>query len=78
MHGKIIKLPDEKETGIAIVEGEKHTIAVDISIPEVLSLNLGVAQLEQLMGFKVTPETLFLRKNNVIGGVEFLLSVCEQ
>jgi hypothetical protein len=77
VNGKIIKMPDEKETGIAIVAGEKHTIAIDISISDVLCLNLGPAQLEELMGFNITPETLFLRKGNVIGGMEFLIRVCE-
>jgi hypothetical protein len=77
VHGDIVKLPDEKETGIAIIEGKRYTIAIDISISELLSLNLGVAQLEESMGFKITPETLFLRRDKVIGGVEFLLSVCE-
>ena len=77
MHGKIIKMPDEKETGIAIVAGEEHTIAIDISITELLCLNLRPDQLEESMGFKMTPETLFLRKGNVIGGMEFLMRVCE-
>ena len=77
LYGDIVKMPSEDETGIAIIDGEEYTIAIDISITELLCLNLGVAQLEELMGFKITPETLFLRRNNVIGGVEFLLSVCE-
>ena len=77
VNGKIIKMPDEKETGIAIVAGEEHTIAIDISISDVLCLNLGLAQLEESMGFTITPETLFLRKGNIIGGMEFLIRVCE-
>jgi hypothetical protein len=77
VHGNIIEIPGKKETGIAIVEGKKHTIAIDISISELLCLNLGLAQLEELMGFRITPETLFLRKGNVIGGMEFLIRVCE-
>ncbi len=77
MHGNIVKPPGKNETGIAIVEGKEHTIAIDISISELLCLNLGLAQLEELMGFKMTPETLFLRKSNVMGGMEFLIRVCE-
>jgi hypothetical protein len=77
VHGNIVKMPSENETGIATIEGKRYTIAIDISITELLCLNLGLAQLEELMGFKITPETLFLRRDKVIGGVEFLLSVCE-
>ena len=77
VHGNIIKLPGKKETGIAIVEGKEYTIAIDMSISEFLCLNLALPQLEELMGFKITPETLLLRKANVVGGIEFLLRVCK-
>jgi len=77
VQGNIVKMPSENETGTATIEGKEYTIAIDISITELLCLNLRLPQLEELMGFKITPETLLLRRNNVIGGVEFLLSVCE-
>lgn len=77
MHGNIVKPPSKNETGTAIIDGKEYTIAIDISISELLCLNLGLAQLEESMGFKITPETLFQRKGNVMGGMEFLIRVCE-
>ena len=78
LHGNIIKLPNRNEPGTAIIDGKERSIAIDISISQMLSLNLTVAEFEELSGFKITPETLFLRRDNVRGGLEFMLEVCEQ
>jgi len=78
LQGNIIKLPSKNENGIAIIDGKEYVIAVDISISELLSSNLEVAQLEESMEFKITPETIFLRKNNIISGLEFMSSCMVQ
>ena len=74
MHGNIIKLPNKNEIGIAIIDGKEHIIAFDISISDMLTLNVTLTEFEELMGFKITPETLFLRKDNIRGGLEFALA----
>jgi hypothetical protein len=77
LQGKIIKLPNKNENGITF-DGKEYVIAIDISISEFLSLSLKNDQLEESIEFKITPETLFLRKNNIIGGLEFMERCVEQ
>jgi len=74
LQGKIIKLPNKNENGIALIDGKEYVIAIDISISEFLSLSLK----EESIEFNITPETLFLRKNNIIGGLEFMAFCVEQ
>jgi len=74
LQGNIVKLPNKNENGIAIIDSKEYIIAVDISISEFLSSNLETDQIQDLSGFKITPETIFLRKNNTIGGLEFMVS----
>jgi hypothetical protein len=74
LQGNIIKLPNKNENGIAIIDGKEYIIAIDISISELLTLNLENDQLQDLSRYKITPETIFLRKNNIIGGLEFKAS----
>jgi hypothetical protein len=78
LHGKIIKMPNNSESGIAVIDGKEYTIAVDISFSELLSLDLDFDQLQDSMGIKITPETLFLRKNNIKRGLELMASCIEQ
>ena len=66
--GNIIKLPNNFDGGIAIIDEEEYPIAVDISITKLLTL---INDNDDSLEFKITPETLFLRKNNIIGGLEF-------
>ena len=54
MHGNIIKLPNKNEIGIAIIDGKEHIIAFDISISDMLTLNVTLTEFEELMGFKIT------------------------
>jgi hypothetical protein len=78
LQGNIIKLPNKKENGIAVIEDKEYIIAIDISISELLTLNLRSNQVQDLDRFKITPETIFLRKNNIISGLEFKTSCIAQ
>jgi hypothetical protein len=73
-----LSLRMKDENGIAIIDGKEYIIAIDISISELLSLNLKTDQNQDLIEFKITPETIFLRKNNIIGGLEFKASCITQ
>jgi hypothetical protein len=78
LQGNIIRLPNKNENGIAIIEDKEYIIAIDISISELLTLNLKSDQVQDLDRFKITPETIFLRRNNAIGGLEFKVSCMTQ
>ena len=78
LQGKIIKLPNKNENGIALIDGKEYVIAIDISMSEFLSLSLKNDQLEESIEFEITPETLFLRRNNIVGGLEFMAFCVEQ
>jgi hypothetical protein len=66
--GNIIKLPNNFDAGIAIIDGKEYPIAVDISISKLLT---SIKDNDDSLEFKITSETLFLRKNNIISGLEF-------
>jgi len=66
--GDIIKLPNNFDVGIAIIDGKEYPIAVDISISKLLTL---IKDNNNSLELKITQETLFLRKNNAISGLEF-------
>ena len=69
MKGDIIKLPNNFDVGIAIIDGKEYPIAVDISISKMLTL---IKDNNNSLELKITPETIFLRKNNAVSGLEFM------